>query len=188
MSRIKRSIAAILIALTLFIHVYKPVEHEQHAESPTESSAQVVPPADDIAVIPPKPVKSVQPVQTVKTVSTVQPAKKAVSTPSKPAKPKTITMTASHYIATCKGCSGVTSSGYNVKSTIYYDGLRIVAAAKGISLYTIMRITYPNGTSFKAIVLDRGGAIKSGKLDVLVASYDEAIRLGRQEVSVEILK
>lgn len=185
MRRIKASATALIIAVILFIYVYKPAEHEQHAESPTESS-QMIPPADDVAPLAPSP-KPIQPVQTVKPVSTVQPAKKAVSTPSKPAKPKAITLTASHYIATCKGCSGVTASGYNVKSTIYYDGLRIVAAPKDIPLYTIMRISYPNGTSFKAIVLDRGGLIKSGKLDVLVASYDEAIRLGRQKVTVQIL-
>ena len=190
MTATKRSIAALLLALTLFINVYKPQEHEQHAESPT---VEATPYVDDMLPAPkpviraePKPQEKpkVQPVKTVSTVETVQPSQPVQQAP----KPTAYTFQASHYIASCSGCSGTTASGYNVKNTIYYEGMRILAADRSIPLYTKMRVTYPNGTSFIGIVIDRGGSIKTGKLDVLVASYDEAIRLGRQQVTVEIVK
>ena len=197
MTATKRSIAALLLALTLFINVYKPVEHEQHAESPTELTTEQAAYVDDKLPAPKpviKPDKAEQPKATtqvqpkVQPVSTVKPVQSVQPTPKPTAKPKVETYQASHYIASCSGCSGTTASGYNVKSTIYYEGMRILAADKSIPLYTKMRVTYPNGTSFIGIVIDRGGAIKTGKLDVLVASYDEAIRLGRQQVTVEFVK
>lgn len=94
-----------------------------------------------------------------------------------------------HYTAFCPtGCTGKTASGYDVSNTIYYQGYRIVAAPPNIKFYTKLRITYQNGTVVDAIVLDRGGAIK-GKpiLDLLVSSKEEAYKLGRQKVKVEIL-
>lgn len=99
-----------------------------------------------------------------------------------------LTMVATHYGADCAGCSGFTTSEHDVRSTIYYKGMRVLAAPRSIPLYTIMRVTYPNGTSFKGIVLDRGGDIVNGRLDILVASESEAYRLGKQTVTVTILK
>lgn len=96
----------------------------------------------------------------------------------------------SHYTATCNGCSGITASGYDVRNTIYSpEGYRIVAADTSIlPLGTVIRITYGNGTSFLAKVMDRGGAIKGYKLDVLVANVSEANRLGRVSTTVEIVR
>lgn len=95
----------------------------------------------------------------------------------------------SHYTAGCTGCSGITASGYDVRNTIYSpEGYRIVAASKEFAIGTKLRLTYKDGTSFVAVVLDRGGAITKGKLDVLVSSKQEAYRLGRQQVKVEIVK
>lgn len=99
-----------------------------------------------------------------------------------------LTMLASHYTSRCEGCSGITTSEYDVRNTIYYNGMRILAAPRSIPLYTIMRVTYPDGTSFKGIVLDRGGDIVNGRLDILVASESEAYQLGKQTVTVTILK
>jgi len=99
-----------------------------------------------------------------------------------------MTMLVTYYGPDCSGCSGVTSSGHNVRSTIYYSGMRVLAAPKSVPLYTIMRVTYPNGDSFKGIVLDRGGDIVNGRLDILVASESESARLGKQTVTVTILK
>lgn len=93
-----------------------------------------------------------------------------------------------HYTSKCNGCTGITSSGYDVKNSIYYDDYRIVAAPKTIPFYTKMNITYEDGTTIKAIVLDRGGAIKSNRLDLLVEDKNEAYRLGRQNVTVEIIE
>lgn len=92
-----------------------------------------------------------------------------------------------HYTASCSGCTGITSSGYNVRDTIYFNGMRIVAADPSIPLGTKLQVTYANGSSFTAIVLDRGGAIKGNILDVLVSSNEEAYRLGRTSATVTIV-
>lgn len=96
----------------------------------------------------------------------------------------------SHYTASCNGCSGITASGYDVRNTIYSpEGYRIVAADPSVlPLGTVIQITYSNGTSFKAKVMDKGGAIKGYKLDVLVSSKEEAYRLGRVTTKVEIVR
>lgn len=192
MTPTKRSLAALLIALTLFIHVYKPVEHEQHAESPTEPTAEQA--AVETAYVDdklpaPKPVIRAEPkVQPVSTGKTVQPAKQAPKPVAKPKpQPKVYTYEATFYTASCRGCSGTTAMGVDVRNTTQYKGYRVVAADRSIPFGTIMRITLAGGTVINAIVADRGGGIKGKRLDVLVASYDEAIRLGRQQVTVEFL-
>lgn len=94
-----------------------------------------------------------------------------------------------HYTAFCPtGCQGKTATGHDVSNTIYYQGYRIVAAPPNVPFNTKLKITYSNGTVVKAIVLDRGGAIQGKKiLDLLVSNREEAYRLGRQQVKVEIL-
>ena len=91
----KRSLAALLLALTLFINVYKPQEHEQHAESPTvearpspEEQAEAAYVDDKLPA--PKPVirpdKAEQPkAKPVQPVSTVQPSQPAPKPAAKPA-------------------------------------------------------------------------------------------------------
>ena len=195
MTPTKRSIAALLLALTLFINIYKPQEHEQHAESPTAEATEETAYVDDMLPVPPQPVR--QPVirpdeAEAKPVQPVETAPKAKPQPSQPApkpaaKPVTQTYEATFYTASCKGCSGTTAMGVDVRHTTQYKGYRVVAADKSVPFGTIMRITLADGTVINAIVADRGSAIKGKRLDVLVASYDEAIRLGRQQVTVEII-
>lgn len=101
----------------------------------------------------------------------------------------TETYEATFYTAYCStGCIGITASGYDVRSTIYYEGYRILAADKSIPLYTLMRVTLSDGSSFDGIVLDRGGAIGDSRIDILVASHAEAIALGRQAVEIEVIR
>lgn len=94
-----------------------------------------------------------------------------------------------HFTAFCsEGCNGQSASGVWIGDSIYYKGYRIVAASKSIPLYTILQVEYPNGESFKAIVLDRGGAInRVSILDVLVSSDSEARKLGRQNGRYKII-
>ncbi len=78
----------------------------------------------------------------------------------------------------CRGCIGITRSGYDVRNgNIYYNDykygpLRIVAADRSIPLGTIIKINAPKlySYSFLAIVLDRGGVIKGNVIDLL---YEE---------------
>lgn len=102
----------------------------------------------------------------------------------------TKTFEATFYTAFCPtGCTGVTATGVDVSNTIYYEGKRIIAVDPNvIPLGSHVRVTLEDGTSFDAAAQDTGGDIKGNRIDVLVASRDEAYRLGRQSVKVEILK
>lgn len=98
------------------------------------------------------------------------------------------TFEATAYTADCKGCSGITASGYDVRSTIYApSGRRVIAADPSVlPMGAVVVVTFASGASFEAEVLDRGGAIKGHRIDLLVASYDEAIQFGRQAVQIHL--
>lgn len=97
--------------------------------------------------------------------------------------------TATHYTAFCDtGCIGVTATGINVKSTIYYKGMRVIAVDPSvIPLGSIVKVHTANG-SFTAIAGDTGGAIKGNKIDILVSSKGEARSLGVINVTIELVK
>src|SRR5699024_4366876 len=99
------------------------------------------------------------------------------------------TYEATYYTARCDGCSGITATGYDVRQTIHSpEGYRIIAVDPAhIPLGSTVRVTYGDGTSFDAVASDTGGDIKGRRIDVLVSSKEEAYRLGRTSVSVEIL-
>mgnify|MGYP003413336246 CR=1 FL=1 len=100
---------------------------------------------------------------------------------------KTYTMRASFYTSRCTGCSGKTAMGIDVRKSIYYKGLRVIAVdPRVIKLGTIVRVDV-NGQSFKAIAGDTGGAIKSHRIDILVATKKEAYALGIKQAKVTVL-
>lgn len=95
---------------------------------------------------------------------------------------------ATYYTAFCStGCIGITASGHDVSNTETYNGMRIVAAPVSIPLYSILRVHTAEET-YVAIVLDRGGDITAGRLDILVADKRTALNNGRHSVTVEILR
>lgn len=99
----------------------------------------------------------------------------------------TMNASATFYTAFCPtGCTGVTATGYDVSNTIYSpEGYRIIAADPSVyPLKSTVDITLENGDSLRAKVMDTGGDIKGNRIDVLVASRDEAYALGRQKASV----
>ena len=99
-----------------------------------------------------------------------------------------MTFEASYYVSSCKGCSGVSASGVNVKNTTTYQGYRIIASDNNIiPMWSIVEIQTPHET-FKGIILDRGGAIKGRKLDVLVGTTKEALSLGRHDVKLRVIR
>lgn len=53
-----------------------------------------------------------------------------------------------------------------------------------IPLYSIVEI---EGIG-KAIALDSGGAIKGNKIDLLVATHEEAIQFGRKNLNMKVVK
>jgi 3D (Asp-Asp-Asp) domain-containing protein len=96
--------------------------------------------------------------------------------------------TATAYTADCRGCSGITKTGIDVRQTVVdEEGRRIIAVdPEVIPLGTALNVRIGNET-FDAVAADIGGAIKGRKIDVLMASYDEAIEFGRQDVEVRLL-
>lgn len=112
---------------------------------------------------------------------------------------QTVSGNLSHYGHDCYGCtSGRTASGYDISDgKIYYNddtfgSVRIVAAGYEYPMGTILRLTNVENTPIIAIVLDRGGAIGSGKsftLDLLTESNAKAYQLGvRHGILIEVLR
>lgn len=112
---------------------------------------------------------------------------KAIASRGKTSNRKTISAVATSYIAMCNtGCTGVTATGLNVKST---GSDRIIAVdPRVIPLHSKVKVTLQNGRSFYARAEDTGGDIKGGRIDILKATYGEAVAFGRQTVTVTILE
>lgn len=211
---------ALLIAITLFINVYKPSSHEQLAESPTGRTLEYAPQIEYngfdaiYTQIIEKQRQQAEHERKAKRQQALEEAhrlyeakieveqrrialerqraeakKQKQISRSNDANLTQLTMVATHYTARCEGCSGITATGIDVSRTIYANGLRVIAVDSSvISLGSIVRVEYADGTTFKAIAGDIGGAIKNRRIDVLVASENEAYRLGKQTVTVTILK
>lgn len=102
--------------------------------------------------------------------------------------PVTETFEATAYVATCEGCIGITKSGVDVRNTQFYEGKRVIAVDPNvISLGSTVEVTYADGTSFVGTAQDVGSAIRGKRIDILVASEDEAFGFGRQSVEVRVL-
>lgn len=205
MTILKRILLALILALTLFINAHKPSDHEQLAESPTERYFEIIPYVNGYDVIYTqylendrqqaeleRKIKRKQALEEAQKIYDARIAKiaqqKQISR-SNGVKLTQFTMTATHYTYRCDGCSGITATGIDVTRTIYEKGLRIIAVdPRVIPLGSIVRVKYADGTTFKAIAGDVGGSIKNRRIDVLVASESEAYRLGKQTVTVTILK
>lgn len=95
-----------------------------------------------------------------------------------------VRMNTTAYTPYCKGCSGITASGVNVKASQTYKGYKIVAAPRQFAFGTKM---YIPGFGH-AIVLDRGGAITGDKLDLLVRTKSQAYAWGRKNVTVTVYR
>jgi 3D (Asp-Asp-Asp) domain-containing protein len=98
------------------------------------------------------------------------------------------TFIATAYTPRCEGCSGITYSGYNVRNTKYYKGYRVIAADLDVlPLYSIVEIQYDNNR-FKAIVLDKGGAIDGFEVDILMLDLQKALDFGRREAQIKVIR
>ena len=95
---------------------------------------------------------------------------------------KTFKVTATAFTANCKGCSGVTSTGFNLKKNP--DAKIIAVDPKVIPLGTKVWV---EGYG-EAIAADKGGAIKGNKIDVFMPNKSKAYSWGRRTVTVKILE
>ncbi|GGA48646.1 G5 and 3D domain-containing protein [Psychrobacillus lasiicapitis] len=90
-------------------------------------------------------------------------------------------VTATAYTAYCNGCSGVTTTGINLKSN---PDVKVVAVdPKVIPLGSKVWV---EGYGY-AVAGDTGGAIKGNKIDLFMPSKSKAYNFGRKKVRVKVL-
>lgn len=107
-------------------------------------------------------------------------AKKSATDPSNVK--KTIKMTATAYTANCKGCSGITKTGINLRKN---PTLKVIAVDPKI--IPLGSKVWVEGYGI-AVAGDIGGAIKGNKIDVFINNKSSAYKWGRKQVTVKLLK
>lgn len=97
---------------------------------------------------------------------------------------------ATAYTAFCDtGCIGVTKTGIDVSNTTHHNGLRVIATDPSIvPMWSIVELRFADGSTERAIAVDTGGAIKGRRIDYLIGSKADALKFGRQQVSVKIIE
>ncbi len=104
----------------------------------------------------------------------------------RPVRPvKVLRMEVTAYSPDARSCApfddGFTASGYSV----WTNGMKLIAADKKFKFGTLMSVPGYNGNR-PTPVLDRGGAIKGNRLDLLFPTHESARGWGRQTVLVTI--
>jgi 3D (Asp-Asp-Asp) domain-containing protein len=123
----------------------------------------------------------------VNQVLQINPTKKTTTTTKKTtsntAKPyKVLKMKASAYTGSCKGCSGTTATGLNLKKN---PKLKVISVdPKVIPLGSKV---YVEGYGY-AIAGDTGGALKGNKIDVFIPNQKNALKWGIKTVTVKVYK
>lgn len=95
---------------------------------------------------------------------------------------KTLTVEASAFTAYCKGCSGKTASGIDLKKN---PDIKLIAVdPKVIPLGTKVWV---EGYGI-AVAGDTGGSIKGNRIDIFVKTKKIALNWGRKNVEIKVLK
>lgn len=95
---------------------------------------------------------------------------------------KELTVTATAYTADCKGCTGITATGLNLKKNP--NAKAISVDPKVIPLGTKV---YVEGYGY-AVAADKGSAVKGNKIDVFFSSKQKALQWGVKKVKIKIVK
>jgi 3D (Asp-Asp-Asp) domain-containing protein len=113
--------------------------------------------------------------------------KEEVSTPkesaptTKAAGSKVVKVEATAYTASCKGCSGITATGINLKKN---PNLKVISVDPNV--IPLGSKVYVEGYG-EAIAGDTGGAITGNRIDIFIPNKQDAINFGRKQVKVTIL-
>ncbi|MEK3886770.1 3D domain-containing protein [Bacillus sp. FSL K6-3431] len=122
-----------------------------------------------------------------KVIAKKAPVKKAVTPKKKVTAPKkatykTMTVKATAYTAGCKGCSGITATGINLKKN---PNAKVISVdPKMIPLGTKV---YVEGYG-EAIAGDTGGAIKGKKIDLHMPTKKKALNWGVKTVKIKVYR
>jgi len=101
---------------------------------------------------------------------------------AEPANGKEFYVTATAYTPYCKGCSGTSATGINLRSGA---GLKVIAVDPSVIKLGSKVWVEGYGT---AVAGDTGGAIKGNKIDILVQSDAQASKWGVKKVRIKVLK
>ncbi len=85
------------------------------------------------------------------------------------------------YTSFCNGCSGVTTTGINLKAN---PNVKVIAVDP--SVIPLGAEVYVEGYGY-AIAADTGGAVKGNKIDVFIPTQEEAYRWGNRRVLIRVL-
>ncbi|MEG0259034.1 MAG: ubiquitin-like domain-containing protein [Lysinibacillus sp.] len=100
---------------------------------------------------------------------------------TEPTSGKEFYVTATAYTPYCKGCSGISAMGINLRAN---SGLKVIAVDP--SVIKLGSKVWVEGYG-NAIAGDTGGAIKGNKIDILVQSDAQARSWGRKKVRIRVL-
>lgn len=95
---------------------------------------------------------------------------------------KEFIVNSSAYTAYCKGCSGITATGINLRSN---PNVKVIAVDP--SIIPLGTKVYIEGYGY-AIAADKGSAIKGNKIDIFFSSQQEALNWGRRTVKIKLLQ
>ncbi|PLS15973.1 hypothetical protein CVD28_19735 [Bacillus sp. M6-12] len=108
------------------------------------------------------------------------PVKPAAKPAAKKVAYKELTMTATAYTASCKGCSGITATGLNLKKNP-----SIKAISVDPRIIPLGSKVYVEGYGY-AVAADKGHAVKGGKIDVFIPNKARALQWGAKKVKVKV--
>ena len=118
----------------------------------------------------------------LKKATTTAAAKKKTPSRSNTTVVKEFMVSTTAYTANCRGCSGITATGINLKKNPH---LKVISVdPRVIKLGTKV---YVEGYGY-AIAGDTGSAIKGNKIDLFMPNQTSALKWGRKTVKIKILK
>ncbi|KGX85142.1 3D domain-containing protein [Pontibacillus litoralis] len=106
----------------------------------------------------------------------------AIDYKQQPTSTKTMVMEATAYTANCTGCSGITRTGQNLKAN---PNQKVIAVDPTIIPLGSKVHVEGYGT---AIAGDTGGDIKGNRIDLFIPNRQNALKYGRQQVTIEIIE
>ncbi|MFJ8236108.1 LysM peptidoglycan-binding domain-containing protein [Ureibacillus sp. NPDC094379] len=138
-----------------------PKESASKAEAPTSNNTEVK--------------------ETAPKAETAEPKEKETTADAPAANAKEIIVEATAYTASCDGCSGITSTGIDLKAN---PNAKVISVDP--SVIPLGSKVHVEGYG-EAIAGDTGGAIKGNKIDVFVPTKQDAIDFGRKTLKVKVL-
>ncbi len=174
----------------------KPKEQIQIQENPLENTQEENSQTEEISIQEEKPIEETQVIETpvpspdpiVQQTPIQEPAKETISNRSSEPREEWIQFSATGYCACQKCCgkaNGVTASGTKAVAGI------TVAMPSNYSFGTRIQLKSANGNLMNGgnyyTVQDRGGAIKSNRIDIFFSSHKEALNFGRRTVYLKVV-